>query len=398
MVLADLDAPPRFDVFGVNVDPAPAFEITQPLANRTIRFWPWPFGSQKQFPKFTEKVENLSVNLDARTKALQEAQRLLYVGITRGKDGLVLAFRRTENKSGDVSLKTQWMDTLADATGDPIIKWPLGEGKLTLQVGATPISVENRLFGPETTGLSSNSNRFIPLLPELPSKTVAYPPARISPSGQTGEPCGLDGATWRILHRFDHRLSVVGNPQMDQLGSAVHGYFGGDKESHTPEQKRGMAENLVKNWSMEGVLNPDELIQTGDQLLAFLQTKYPGGILHKEWPMTLRDERGQHMQGWMDLLVELPDGYVLLDHKNHNDKELAAMNPDGNHHRNLDSDHHRNLDGNPMDSDQALTESMKQYLPQMDAYIKAIQAATGKPVLETLLHLPIQGVILELVR
>lgn len=400
VVLADLDQPPKSDVFGVNVDPAATFDIDNPLADRTIRFWPWPFGSQKQFGAFTEKVEALPLSRDTREKALQEAQRLLYVGVTRGKDGLVMALRRTENKGGEVSLKTQWMDTLTGPDGNPIIKWPLGEGKLTLQVGTTPIQVESRLFGREATCLSMNGNPDVPMLPDLPVEAVVYPPARISPSGQTGEPCGLDGAAWRILHRFDHRLTVAGDPQMDQLGSAVHGYFGADSERRSPDQKQRMAENMVKNWSMEGVLDPAELIASGNQLLSFLATRYPDAIFHKEWPMTLRDDRGQHMQGWMDLLVELPDGYVLLDHKNHNDKELAALtrvsNNTGNNAGNLDLKPDSHPDVKPMDPDRMLEESMKQYLPQMDAYIRAIETATGKPVLETLLHLPIQGVVLEL--
>jgi len=70
------------------------------------------------------------------------------------------------------------------------------------------------------------------------------------------------------------------------------------------------------------------------------------------------------------MLLELPEGFILLDHKDHNE--------------------HSNEEGLPIE------ESMKQYLPQMSAYIRTIEKATGKPVLETILHLPVQGVLVGL--
>lgn len=66
------------------------------------------------------------------------------------------------------------------------------------------------------------------------------------------------------------------------------------------------------------------------------------------------------MEGWIDLLLENPEGYVLIDHKSYPGKDAA--------------DHIR-----------------EHYLGQMDAYRQAIFAATGKPVIETLIHLPALG-------
>jgi ATP-dependent exoDNAse (exonuclease V) beta subunit len=70
------------------------------------------------------------------------------------------------------------------------------------------------------------------------------------------------------------------------------------------------------------------------------------------------------MQGWIDLLLEMPDGYVIIDHKSYPGQDYEGLAP--------------------------------QYAPQLMAYKEAIEKATGRHVIETLLHLPINGLILKI--
>jgi ATP-dependent exoDNAse (exonuclease V) beta subunit len=70
------------------------------------------------------------------------------------------------------------------------------------------------------------------------------------------------------------------------------------------------------------------------------------------------------MEGWIDLLLEGPEGYVLVDHKTY-----PGSDPEG---------HIR-----------------EKYLGQMAAYRGAVLAATGKPVLRTLIHFPALGNVYE---
>ena len=59
--------------------------------------------------------------------AEREAQRLMYVGMTRAKDGMVMGIRKTSNKSGE-SLKTHWLDILKGADGRSVIEWNMDKG------------------------------------------------------------------------------------------------------------------------------------------------------------------------------------------------------------------------------------------------------------------------------
>ena len=42
------------------------------------------------------------------------------------------------------------------------------------------------------------------------------------------------------------------------------------------------------------------------------------------------------------------------------------------------------------------SELVKEYAPQLRAYKEAVEKATGKPVIEMLLHLPVNGLILKM--
>ena len=98
-----------------------------------------------------------------------------------------------------------------------------------------------------------------------------------------------------------------------------------------------------------------------ERLEAFLDAHYPGARRYREWPVALRTDDQRRMQGWIDLLLELPDGYVLIDHKSYPGADALRH--------------------------------AAQYLPQLNLYREAIETATGKPVVATLVHLPVAGVV-----
>lgn len=363
VVLTDLDASPRAAVFGVSIEAAPQFDMTNPLANRKIRYWPWPFGAQKIYPQFDEKINLLPLNQITLDKAEYEDQRLLYVGMTRAKDGLIMAIRKTEKKQG-VSLKTGWLDSLKDANGESVIKWDSHENNQIIQVGSAQIPIKLFEYQSEIT----DSPRLMIVekeyLPSLPLISVSYPVSRISPSSLSASQGDMEEGTWEIIQKFDFRISIQGKPEMDALGSAVHAYLAVDHSCQTNEERIKLAQSILQLWGVEMSLDPSDVVASGQRLDEYLKQHYPGHKAFREWPMSFRNEKGQLLQGWIDLLLEMPDGYVIIDHKDY--------------------------------PGQNAVERVKKYILQLKAYKRAIEMATGKPVIDTLLHLPISGLILRL--
>ena len=92
---------------------------------------------------------------------------------------------------------------------------------------------------------------------------------------------------------------------------------------------------------------------------AWLQHRWPGSVVTVEVPIEADRPDGTRLRGRIDLLVDTPDGWVLIDHK---------ANPGG------------------ASRDEALSQ---QYGPQLSSYAEAIEACSGKRVKELWLFLPV---------
>ncbi|MGI6412790.1 MAG: UvrD-helicase domain-containing protein [Syntrophomonadaceae bacterium] len=361
VVLTGLDTELKDDVFGVHIEAAPKFDPAKPLADRKIRFWPWPFGDQRKYELIDQKIDSLELKKMIRDREEREAQRLMYVGMTRAKDGMVMSIRKTINTKG-ASLKTAWLDILKGADGKSVIEWNVDLDSQKLWVGKDFIPISVYEFGAELK-VPANLTEEINYIPALSSKAAEYPAARIIPSAlkATDE---IKDLNIEVVKDFQARIHIKGNPEMEALGSAVHAYLALDYDGMTEEQRMEVAQGILNRWSIETAVDPAELLAVGQKLTDFLNQQYPGCRIFKEWPISLRNDKNQLMQGWIDLLLETPDGYVIIDHKSYPGKNLDERN--------------------------------KEYALQLKAYKEAVEKATGKRVIDTLLHLPVSGLVLKI--
>ena len=103
---------PRPRVWNIVVEPANLerpFDSKKPLSKRRVRFWPWPFGQASSgIPLDTRAVQGLR-GLRAEQQALQEEWRSLYVGLTRARDRVVLAWDSAQPQNWLTELKAPWL-------------------------------------------------------------------------------------------------------------------------------------------------------------------------------------------------------------------------------------------------------------------------------------------------
>jgi ATP-dependent exoDNAse (exonuclease V) beta subunit len=361
VVLAELDKGIRSGVFGVNIEVAEEFDPTEPLANRRIRFWPWPFGSSKKYEMLDAEIDLLPVSQQTYEKAECEAQRLMYVGMTRAKDGLVMAMRKASNRSGE-SLKTGWLDSLKDAEGNEVIQWSMEAGEQEISVGKEEIKVIVYEYISDIEDVEESMSVKEEFLPVLTESKVEYSAARIAPSSLHDD--GSEGGIWETVERFASRIHIKGKPKMDMLGNAVHGYLAVDRDDMADDARLKMAGRILKNWEVEASIEASEVVTAGKNLTGFLNEHYPEHKIFTEWPMMMRNKENQVIQGWIDMMLETKDGYVIIDHKDYPGKDIE--------------------------------ERMKMYTSQLKAYKEAVEKATGKPVVDVLIHLPVSGMMLRL--
>jgi ATP-dependent exoDNAse (exonuclease V) beta subunit len=125
---------------------------------------------------------------------------------------------------------------------------------------------------------------------------------------------------------------------------------------------------LLTAYGVAGVVAPASLVRASDALRTFLDARYPGVAWRREWPVRARFADGGQprlLQGEVDLFLELPDGFVLVDHKS--------------------------FPGNDRDRD----ERVVRHAAQLGLYAFALERALQKPLLAAFIHLPIRGEMVE---
>jgi len=128
VVMTGLDSFSRRSVFGVLLKEAKTFNFDEPLAGRLIHFWPWPYGARRKSPAMNTRIEGSILESSTKEQEVKEALRLLYVGVTRAKDGLVIV--REKRRYNDQS---EWLNLLTDENNEPIISF--GDNEIIIKAG-----------------------------------------------------------------------------------------------------------------------------------------------------------------------------------------------------------------------------------------------------------------------
>ncbi len=113
VIMTSLNKESKSRLFGVSVSEAESFKAESPLQDRSIRFWPWPYGAKKKAKELDACLGVSDIAETALNHSLSESQRVLYVGMTRAKDGLVIVQEKANKK-----VEHKWLDELTDKAGN----------------------------------------------------------------------------------------------------------------------------------------------------------------------------------------------------------------------------------------------------------------------------------------
>jgi ATP-dependent exoDNAse (exonuclease V) beta subunit len=360
VVLAQLDHDKSRSVFDVTVEPAAKFDFAHALAGRWIRYWPWPYGGMSKGLAFLDHAERTDEAKRARERDRRESLRLLYVGFTRPRD-LLVWIAKVDPKSG---AQLPALAPLADESGKLRIELPL-----SVTAGTADVRVGKRQWACAVRELSG----FPPATVVTPLRAVRWyaadsrlprPPERVNPSS---EPLPGVARVLGVSRLGNRRALAAASEDMGPVGDAVHAFLAADPGGE-PSPRLAMAARILADHGVAGTLAPETLLDASEALRSWLGARYPAASWCCEWPVRARlaGEPERLLVGEVDLFLELPDAFVLVDHKS--------------------------FPGGEAERDRKLLE---EWAPQLGWYAKVLAQALGKPLRAAYIHLPIRGEMAE---
>jgi len=371
VVLTELDSSHDPDMWSPTVTGGDPGGV-DPLSGRTLRYWPWPFardwfGRLIKGSGLNAAALESSEGKEANRREYDETLRLLYVGFTRARDGLVLAHRAG---------KCQWLEKLSEVdtllpTEDPG-EWDVDSAEHTMVArpleGCDATYVLRHIDGSvqQVATPTPGSERWLKASEPLAEPVGDVAPRFSNPSDET--PPSRKSET--IVIEIPGGLKLAPRAEPDEatrlaVGDAVHAYFAAlpSLRNLDTESAVAVAERCITTHGVKSRLGAPVLVQAGQALVDWVDATYPEAQWLTEAPITAPRDSGSQWRGIADLILELPDGgLVLFDHKsNRGSKERCE-------------------------------KKAHQYTGQLAAYREALEEQ-ARVVAMTAIHFPLAGLI-----
>jgi len=283
-----------------------------------------------------------------------EETRLMYVGMTRARDYMCLAVKDNSKKG------IPWLELLRDENNRPVIDIAEAENGIIRCLEMTfPVTIKK--LNPKTeTGDSLQEKLYgrMPISTSLPK----YSPARFRPSMLSK--LESDAAKVEVPERIGPRIPVVGSPDVNALGEALHSFLAWDDPIRQIHERLTMAEEILQRWQISGIA-PEDLVAASGRLYEHLNDRYGKGVALREHPIYIRFEN-QVAAGWIDLVWKTADEYIILDHKSF----LGGFDKIRTH--------------------------CADFVPQLNVYAHCLEPVFGKKPLSLLVHLPFAGAMVRI--
>ena len=263
--------------------------------------------------KITERIENSETYSKLVDDTIEEAKRLLYVGMTRPKEMLVTSTARSNRKE----YGTDWIDRV---TGRPMNATNCS--KLYLEWMGNKFRYCSFEYEPEEI-VSLEEGWTVKTLKGATEKSSSYLIRDLNPS-QLPPLDNINGV--EIVGSFSDRLNARAlKGEDDVLGNCIHQLLCTFKDEIS---YRHDIPEIAGEYGV--VIDPDKFMESARELYVWLRESYgePTAIL-RETPFSYITPTGQRVNGEIDLIYRTKDGDVLIDYKTYSGKISDVLDPEG---------------------------------------------------------------------
>ncbi|WP_116124241.1 UvrD-helicase domain-containing protein [Lewinella sp. IMCC34183] len=304
VVCYDLDQNLRAGVWGRAVvpnDPDAPVDLERPLANRWLRYWVNPYGKLAKGVPLIETLAESSWQERATEEALAEEARLLYVGMTRARDYLILP----TGKNG-----ASWVDRVYARGGKATSVLEPGTSETPFSWNGMDIDKRYQQWTePRQQPAYPMAFHEIPFIDRQRSGRQSFPPLRVTEEFLLSLANGT--APGQPLRYVD---LPEPEPATDQrvLARCIAHFLAGDPVAGGDQDyRRELATGLLDDFAPGGDPEPDTLLHASDGFHSLRDSNWPDATFRCR--VAVRGTvRGHRYGGHIDWLGEQPDGSLIL--------------------------------------------------------------------------------------
>ena len=320
-------------------------DLDLPLAGRTIRYWPDLFGKHSTGIPVLDAIEASPEGERCQSGNDAELKRLAYVGLSRARDLLVIPM------PGKSTPAKAWLNVF-------------NTEHLILDGEHLNLSKEHRIptrcLDIEPAGPAPTPPTYAPRwLPER-EPSPGFPPQVLNPSAAPP----ADNAAIRRRIDFDRRIDLHNAPDIQEIGLVLHAAIAAELINPDRPDALEHIQAILEAHGIANYLQPQDALDTARILRTNINEHFKATRILAEWPISHRVDSGQLAKGWVDVLVETSEGWVIIDHKS-----------------------------SPRPKSEWEQEALE-HSGQLKAYKEALESA-GQTVAGTWIHFPVSGGMIE---
>jgi len=282
-----------------------------------------------------------------------ESARLLYVGVTRAREILILA---PKVKDGAVSL--DWFGSVGVNNINQVLND--NEEQDFFDVGM-PFHIEYKEDEGEQSWPEQTLNRVHQLTTNFsPLDNMLY----ISPSKAGSTPHDINP-----INKTEHRMHADSKGKDALMGDFIHQVFCCCDDGINVEQIIKLRNSY--GFTDKNMSEPNRLLDSWKYLTETLEARYGKAIQrHHEKPFRHLDERGHVVSGYIDLIWETENAYIVVDYKTCPGNYSQVFNAVSEHYAGRHGD-------------------------QLDCYQRALEAEGSKKVAARVIYYPVTQFVVE---
>lgn len=313
VICHSLEGKLRAEVWGIGlIAESEIVDLDRVLANRWLRYWVNPYADQDRNTLLEERLKDSPASQHARKQALEEEARLLYVGLTRARDYLILPSRPQP---------TRWLNRVWHQGQEDLPTLDPDSGESPWEWNGETLMIKTEVFTyPASFPAAVPEEAPAYFLEERAGKEM-HQPFDID----LGKENFSEEVRPRIgqLSTYGRPLSLPEGTDLYAAAKAAKAFLIADRQAYQPAERLQMAQGFVKRYGL-GEANPQEFIQQGDAWSAFLAQQFKAGHIHRKYPVRYL-HHGRLFNSIIDFILETEQGLIVIQNSGFEENDTAKM-------------------------------------------------------------------------